>query len=71
MNTLETLATGCLIAIATLAVLGGSLVLFKKAYDRPETNGAFAIAAAILLGSGMIAAAIANNKSGWSRSPGE
>jgi hypothetical protein len=66
MNTLESLATGCGMAAVILVVLGGAFLLFGKAFDRPETNGAFAVAGAILLGSGMIAAAIANNKTGGS-----
>jgi hypothetical protein len=64
MSTLESLASGCLIALASLIIIGVSIMLFSKAFERPETNGTFAIAGAILLGSGIIAVAIGISKGG-------
>ena len=62
MNTLEALASGCLLAVVALVVIGGALALFSTAFARPETNGSFAVAGAILLGSGIIAVALGNSR---------
>jgi hypothetical protein len=66
MSTLESLASGCLLALASLIVIGVAIMLFSKAFERPETNGTFAIAGVILVGSGIIAVAIGISKGGGS-----
>jgi hypothetical protein len=62
MNTFENLAAGCLMAFGVLVVLGLSFWLFSTASHNPDTRGNFAVAGAVVLGSGLLAAAIAAGK---------
>jgi hypothetical protein len=64
MSKIENFGSGCLLAIASFISMGGCIVLFGIALAHPETQGSFAIAGAILLGSGIIAVAIGISK-GW------
>jgi hypothetical protein len=59
LGTRKPLAAGCLLTLASVILMGLTLVLFVTAFNKPETNGPFAVAGAILVGAGLIAVAIA------------
>lgn len=62
MNVLAGVILGMFLAIFAVVVLFLSIALFSEAFSRPQTGGGHAIAGAILLGSAMIALAIATHR---------
>ena len=62
MNVLAGIILGFFFAILGVVVLFLSIALFVKAFDSPQHGGGFAVAGAILIGSSMIAIAIASRR---------
>jgi len=61
MRFLNQLIIAAFFALTSLIVIGLALGLFGVAFSNTPGGGAYAVAGAILVGSGMIALALANN----------
>ena len=62
MNVLAGVILGMFLAIFAIVVLFLSIALFAEAFRNPQFGGGYAIAGSVLVGSSMIALAIASRR---------